>query len=323
MYTILIVIFVLVILGIAYEQYKRHMSKHYKVDGKFIGVGGHKLHYVLKGEGNPTVIFESGLDYGGHIIWRNIQDKLSVNFTTLSYDRAGILRSQRGKNPKTCEFMAEELHSMIDALKLPKPYILVGHSLAGLIYRCYIDKYSSDVAGVVLLDPTHPESFENFPKKIRDMSTKTPPKWLVKTLTSLGILRLSFPMILKKFMKDSLKSEEKNYQEAHDMFHHSIDAYLEEQKNLTLDCQESKGISFGTLPVTVLGATKVPMDKPDYHKMIEVMKTCHTETVSHCKESKLIFVDSGHTIQFEKPDVVVKTIEEMASFYRHNNKGNV
>ena len=311
MYTVLIIIFILVILGISYEQYKRHMSKHYKVDGKFIGVGGHKLHYVLKGEGNQTVIFESGLDYGGHIVWRNIQEKLSVNCTTLSYDRAGILRSQRGKNPKTCEFMAEELHSMLEALRLPKPYILVGHSLAGLIYRCYIDKYSSDVAGVVLLDPTHPESFENFPKKLKDMQTKTPAKWLVKVLSLLSILRLSFKMIFKKFYNNILKSEEENYQEAHDMIHHSIDAYLEEWENLTLDCQESKGISFGTVPVTVLGATTIPMDKPDYHKMMEVMKKCHEETVSHYKESKLILVDSGHVIQAEKPDVVVEAVREM------------
>ena len=311
MYTILIVIFVLVILGIFYEQYKRHMSKRYKVDGKFIDVGGHKLHYILKGEGNPTVIFESGLDYGGHIIWRNIQEELSVNGTTLSYDRAGILRSQRGKNPKTCAFMAEELHNMLEALKLPKPYILVGHSLAGLICRCYIDKYSSDVAGVVLLDPTHPEVFENLPKKLRDMQKRTPAKWLVKILSSLGVLRLFLQMLFKKIYNNTLKSEEENYQEAHDMIHHSIDAYLEEWENLTLDCQESKGISFGTVPVTVLGATTIPMDKPDYHKMMEVMKTCHEETVSHCKESKLILVDSGHVIQAEKPDVVVEAIREM------------
>ena len=322
MYIILILIFVLIILGIIYEQYKKHMSKHYKIDGKFIDVGGHKLHYVLKGEGNPTVIFESGLDYGGHIIWRNIQEKLSEKFTTLSYDRAGMLRSQRGKNPKTCEFMAEELHSMLEALELPKPYILVGHSLAGLIYRCYIDKYSKDVAGIVLLDPTHPESFESFPKKIRDTYTRTLPKWLVTIFSTLGILRLSFKMLFKKFMNNSLKSEEENYQEAQDMVHHSLNAYLEEHKNLTLQSQESKGISFGNIPVTVLGATKVPMDKPDYHEMMAVIKKCHEETVSHSKNSKLILVDSGHTIQLEKPDIVIKTIEEMASLYRHT-KGAV
>ena len=309
MYTVLIIIFVLVILGILYEQYKRNRSKHYNVDGKFIDIGGHKLHYVLKGEGNPTVVFESGLDYGGHIVWRNIQDKLSVNFTTLSYDRAGILRSQRGENPKTCAFMAEELHSMLEALKLPKPYILVGHSLAGLIYRCYIDKYSKDVVGVVLLDPTHPEGLENFPKKMRDMQKKNPPKWLVTILSSLGVLRLSFKMLFKKFMKNSLKNE--NYQEAHDMVHHSIDAYMEELKNLTLHSKESKGISFGNIPVIVLGATKTPIDKPEYHDMMDVIKRLHKETVSHGKDSKLILVDSGHTIQLEKPEVVVEAVEEM------------
>jgi len=315
MYTILIVIFVLIILGVFYEQYKRYKSKEYKVDGKFIDVGGHELHYVLKGEGKPTVIFESGADYGGHIVWRNIQEKLSAKYTTLSYDRAGILRSQRGKNPKTCMSMADELHSMLEALVLPKPYILVGHSLAGLIYRCFIDKYSKDVAGIVLLDPTHPEVLENSPKKIRDAYAKIPPKWLIEMLSSLGILRLFFKMLFKKLTTDSLQSEKENYQEALGMFHHSTEAYMQELKNLSLHLQESKEINFGNIPVTVLGATKTFIDKPEHHELVEVITKFHKETVSHSKDSKLILVDSTHFVQTEKPDVVMKSIEEMVSLY--------
>jgi pimeloyl-ACP methyl ester carboxylesterase len=40
------------------------------------------------------------------------------------------------------------------------PYVLVGHSLADLYSRIYADRYPEEVAGMVLVDSTHPDQFE-------------------------------------------------------------------------------------------------------------------------------------------------------------------
>jgi hypothetical protein len=51
---------------------------------------------------------ESGLDQGGAMVWSKVQDQTARFTSTVSYDRAGIMWSERGGNPKTCEAMADE-----------------------------------------------------------------------------------------------------------------------------------------------------------------------------------------------------------------------
>ena len=38
------------------------------------------------------------------------------------------------------------------------PYVLVGHSIGGLIARVYGEQYPKEVAGMVLVDPTHEDT---------------------------------------------------------------------------------------------------------------------------------------------------------------------
>ena len=309
----LIIILTLIAVGFIYEQYARYKAKSYKIAGDFVDVGGHKLHYLKKGSGDATIIFESGVDFGGHIVWRNIQDKLSANFTTLSYDRAGALHSQRGDNPKTCAAMAEELHIMIEKLELPKPYILVGHSLAGLTLRSFVDKYPQNVVGAVLLDPAHPENLDDFPEKTRKKYTTTPPKWLVSILLRLGVIRVLFSKLMNKFAPNAQESEKENFKEAVDFIDKGFDTYIEEFSSFTKLSNETKGIEFREIPIVVLGATKPTFDTPEDRDGVKVMNEHHiNKTVKSSPNGRYIPVDCPHTIQFEKPDLVVEVVEEFA-----------
>ncbi len=49
---------------------------------------------------------------------------------------------------------ADSLHGTLRAANVPRPVILVGHSVAGLTTRLYVGEHPADVAGVVLFDPT-------------------------------------------------------------------------------------------------------------------------------------------------------------------------
>jgi len=309
----LILFLLLIATGVLYEQYARYKAKSYKITGNFVDVGGHKLHYLKKGEGKATIIFESGADFGGHIVWRNIQEKLSRNFTTLSYDKAGTLHSQRGNKPKTCASMAEDLHTMIEKLALPKPYILVGHSLAGLALRAFVDKYPENVVGVVLLDPSHPDTYDDFPEKTRKKYTTLPPKWILSLLMSLGVIRLTFFKLIDKFAPNAQKSEKDNFKEAVDLIHRGFDAYIEEFSNVLKLSNETKGMEFREIPVVVLGATKPTFDTPEDHDGVRVMNDNHIhKTVKSSQNGKYIPVDCPHTIQFEKPDLVVEVVEDFS-----------
>ena len=309
----LILILLLIAVGFLYEQYARYKAKSYKIDGDFVEVGGHKLHYLKKGDGKATIIFESGADFGGHIVWRNIQDKLSGNFTTLSYDRAGYLHSQRGNNPKTAAAIAEELHSLVEKLALPKPYILVGHSFAGFTLRSFVDKYPKDVIGAVLLDTAHPDNFSDFPPKTRKKYTNFPPMWVVAPLLRLGIIRIMFLKLIDKFAPNAEKSEKENFKEAVDLIHKGFSTYIEEFSSVLQISAETKGLEFREIPVVVLGATKPTFDTPEDWDGVKIMNEHHiNKTVKSSPNGKYIAVDCPHTIQFEKPELVVEVVEDFA-----------
>jgi len=153
---LLLLLITLLTIGFVFEQFSRSNAENLAPHGEFADVGGHKLHYYIKGIDGPTVVFESAFDPAGHLQWYLLQQNISTFATTISYDRAGLLWSERGENPKTGNAMAEELHALLEKADVSKPYILVGHSLGGLILRSFISKYPQDVRGVILIDSACP-----------------------------------------------------------------------------------------------------------------------------------------------------------------------
>jgi hypothetical protein len=53
--------------------------------------------------------------------------------------------------------MARDLHALLVNAPVEGPYILVGHSMGGMLVRLYADQYPEDVLGLVLVDSAHPD----------------------------------------------------------------------------------------------------------------------------------------------------------------------
>jgi pimeloyl-ACP methyl ester carboxylesterase len=124
---------------------------------KQVQIGDHKLFVrtTAFATNSPTLVFESG-GGGTSRDWFEIQKALSQRFNTLAYDRAGLGRSERGPEPRTLHQETFELHQLLEKEGISnRPHILVGHSLGGLLARIYTQQYGSNVAALVLVDPTH------------------------------------------------------------------------------------------------------------------------------------------------------------------------
>lgn len=72
----------------------------------------------------------------------------------IMYDRAGIGHSPPAKAAPTLERGNARLHALLAALKVAPPYVLVGHSWGGPLIQSFAAKYPTEVAGLVLVDPT-------------------------------------------------------------------------------------------------------------------------------------------------------------------------
>jgi pimeloyl-ACP methyl ester carboxylesterase len=107
----------------------------------------------------PPVIFETGLN-GYKEIWNKVFPVIASEATVFAYDRPGVGRSDTTSKPRNGMVIVEELRQVLRAQNLAPPYILVGHSSGGLYMQLYARHYPAEVAGLVLVEPTHPAQFE-------------------------------------------------------------------------------------------------------------------------------------------------------------------
>ncbi len=126
---------------------------------KYINMDGYSLYSRSSGLGKPAVVFESGLG-DSSAIWHMVEPIVAKRTTTIVYDRAGLGRSSKAPSPRTLVNMVADLNTVLTQLSIEPPYILVGHSLGGLLVRLYAASYPTAVAGLVLVDAPHEHQTE-------------------------------------------------------------------------------------------------------------------------------------------------------------------
>jgi pimeloyl-ACP methyl ester carboxylesterase len=159
-------------------------------DSDFTGlvdVGGRGLFLECKGTGDPTVLLEAGYRSPA-TVWTDdlVQPEAPrtmvlpgvAAFThvctyerpgTDSFDNGAIQRSRSDvvPMPRTAGQLVDELHTLLHVAGVPGPYVLVGHSLGGLLVQLYASTYPDDIVGLVLVDA--------LPDQLRELLT--PAQW--------------------------------------------------------------------------------------------------------------------------------------------------
>ncbi|GAB4206340.1 MAG: alpha/beta hydrolase [Tibeticola sp.] len=141
-------------------------------------LAGRTVEHVVKGQGQPAVVLENGL--GGRLQWWNkVLPEVARETTVFAYNRAGTGDSESAAPPRDGAHIVEELRHTLRAAGLAPPYVLVGSSLGGLYVQLYARRHPEEVAGLVLVDSTHPlqlhgaGALENWPAWLRVMLDST------------------------------------------------------------------------------------------------------------------------------------------------------
>jgi pimeloyl-ACP methyl ester carboxylesterase len=100
--------------------------------------------------GTPLVVFQSGS--GSPLEAWDLVIKDLGDTPVLAYDRPGIGGSSFDGHPPTPQRVNAHLRALLDALKLPPPYILVGHSWGGPLILEYAAEYPGEIAALVYVD---------------------------------------------------------------------------------------------------------------------------------------------------------------------------
>jgi pimeloyl-ACP methyl ester carboxylesterase len=188
---LVIALLILALIGAIYQAIATELDERaFPPPGQLIDVGGHSLHINCIGQGSPAAILEAA-NLGMSANWVRVQRQVAQTTRVCAYDRAGLgWSSQRGPEPRDARQISSELHTLLKGTDIEGPYVLVGHSYGGLYVRMYADLYPEEVAGVVLIDSSHPEQFTRSPEG-RAMYEQTRRLGsVISLLTRLGVIRL-------------------------------------------------------------------------------------------------------------------------------------
>jgi pimeloyl-ACP methyl ester carboxylesterase len=162
---ILTVLVGLLVTGAIYQAIATRLDKRrFPPPGQLVDVGGHRLHLNVTGSSGdrPTVILEAGMASISSN-WGWVQQELAKTTQVVSYDRAGLGWSDTGEKPLDAAKSARELHTALKKSNINGRYVLAGHSYGGLVVRMFAELYPDEVAGIVLVDSSHPDQWAHIP----------------------------------------------------------------------------------------------------------------------------------------------------------------
>ena len=281
---------VLLVAGVTYQSVAGRLNlSEYPRPGRMIDVGGHRLHLHCTGQGSPTVVLESG-GGGGMLAWRNVQPDVSQWTRVCSYDRSGYGWSESSTQPRTIHRVVEDLRVLLAEGRVEGPFVLVGHSLGGPYVQFFAARYPDEVAGMILVDATHEDTFENLPKYIHLFD------WIVVVTQKLRVAGINrwFPQaddLTEKAFNNSNKQ---------------LSAMTHEEAGAEETLAELKAtrISLGDRPLIVLTSGQ--------NNQMEMWRRLQADLLTRSTNSKQIIAEgSGHAIHQDQPEVVIAAIREV------------
>lgn len=268
--------------------------------GRLIDVGGHRLHILCEGEGIPAIILDSGTG-GFSLEWAKVQKVLARRTRVCSYDRAGYGWSDMGPLPRTSGRITSELHTLLEKAGEKGPYILAGHSFGGYTAQLFASNYPGETAGLVLIDSSHPEQIERFPRRKQVVAERTRPESHTYQIFKL-LLHPDFP--------------DENVLTAHRIIQrwHHKQTWREEMKVFHMSAKqvlESRPVP--AVPTTVLTRGRRAWSN-DTHgdEMERVWMELQGELSKlGANPVHLIAERSGHMIHLEQPGIVISAMQTM------------
>ena len=278
--------------------------------GQLVDIGGYRLHIYCAGQGSPTVIFDAGLG-DSYMSWRKVQPQIARLTKVCSYDRAGLGYSDSSPRARTSKTIAEELHMLLRSAAIPAPYVLVGHSMGGFDVRLYASAYRGDVAGLVLVDSSHPEQQKRLPAAVNDLDAG----WVREQEFFELAMPFGIPRVLGFCGEDAeVRAAECNF--------HSVRESVKELKSVSESAaQAATAGSLGDIPLAVLSSDpdRPQLDLPEdlVKPTNEAWQQMQNELAQlSTRSTHTVVRNSGHYIQLDQPGAVIEAIKKVVEQVR-------
>jgi pimeloyl-ACP methyl ester carboxylesterase len=309
---------------------------------RLVDIGGRRLNLYCSGTSSPTVVLDAGLG-GTMALWRLVQLQVAKTTRVCSYDRAGMGFSDPAPPPRDAAAIVTDLHALLHRAGIAPPYVVVGHSVAGLYDRLYADRYPNDVAGMVLVDPVYPHQARDFemsaPVFAKSLATEetffskcsaaASSHELIPGSTIFGACGLLDATELRKQCDiDGFAicrfDELQNNQQSTAAYWQETASEYEAMRGASSTEVQNEQRNYGNLPLMVLtrekggfGDTDTPVSAEQNLEMWKQMHAAHQRiAATSTAGTDVVVAHSGHDIQFEYPAAVIFAIEKVVDQVR-------
>jgi len=149
----------LALVGCGEQRPKPVSAEPQGLPGYVVEADGHKVYFECRGNGSPTVVLLNGHPEES-ANWGDLFDDSARLTRTCEYDRFGLGLTATygiiGSKVRDGRDQVRELEQVLRNGRIPKPYVLVGHSWGGTLAVLYSGTHD-DVKGIVLVDAAVPD----------------------------------------------------------------------------------------------------------------------------------------------------------------------
>jgi pimeloyl-ACP methyl ester carboxylesterase len=246
--------------------------------GRMTEVQGRMMHLLASGTGGPTVVLETGAS-GYFGAWEWVQQHVASHTRVVSYDRAGLGFSQSAAGKRDAATIVRELDELLSLSGEKPPFILVGHSYGGLFVMEYAHQYPEKTAGLVLVDPSHPDQIDRNSDLDKSMKNFRRFFHLASAGSYFGLMRLTD---IFSRMTGGLSDANRALGRTFFASARHLKSAARELDAWKETAEQTRSLHFGEIPLTILSADEpqVPWVK-DFQNMHEEMAGLSSSAVHH------------------------------------------
>jgi len=297
-----LIVYLLIRETIARNKYRAE----YPPPGRIVSLETHDIHLYCVGIGDPTVVFESDLDQYGSLSWNSIQGEIGKYTRACSYDRAGIMWSEPGPQPRDGETISAELKTVLENAGEEGPYVLVGHAFGGAYIRIFAGQNPDDVCGIVLLESSHPEMLTRFGEV--GVVSEIPDR-NIRPL----ILFLSYLGSPGRYKGNVYNLPPEIYDPVQAFLPESSMAWFDEKVESPNTLAQAGHYEYlGDWPLIVLATSKPSSSLGDLgQKLDDLWLDLQRELILLSENSEIRIYEGGHYPQLQDPEVVIEAIQDV------------
>jgi pimeloyl-ACP methyl ester carboxylesterase len=287
---------------------------------RMASVNGIQMHYVIGGQGDPVVLLHGWPETW--YTWRHVMPALAKNYTVIAPDLRGLGDSSKPPTGYDGKTVAEDIHQLVTQLGF-NTIFLVGHDIGAFVAYPYAAAHPTEVKRLVVMEVPPPITGFFPPPSVNILTTlwwilfhQTPdvPEALVqgKEMTYLSWFYQNLV-----YNPAAITQEAINEYVSHYSAPGGMRAGFEYYRAIPQDAIQNENYSKTnlTMPVLALGAGYIPIFGGNPNTAAEDGMKMLAQNITG-----IIVPNSGHFIQEEQPDLVVKLLN---NFFGRNTTNSI